>query len=133
MKAKKYLITVIIGSLSITAGIWAYYSLQEGFAPGDLFQFGIIGLLIVFAFYIGIRRLSSESRGQPAEDEMSKRVLQKAAGTAYYISLYMWLVVSYLSDSRDLPTHTWIGLGIIGMALLFAGSWLYYNAKGVVD
>jgi hypothetical protein len=133
MKASKYLIAVIIGTASISLGVWAYYYMQGGFEAGDLFQFGIIGLLIVFAFYLGFRRLSSERRGQPAEDEMSKRVLQKAASTAYYFSLYMWLIVSYLSDSRDLPTHTWIGLGIVGMAILFAGSWFYHNLKGIDD
>lgn len=133
MKAKSHLIVVIAGSLSVFVGIWAYYVVGGGFEVGDLFQFGIIGLLVIFALYIALRRLSSERRGQPAEDELSKKVMQKASSTAFYISLYLWLVISYLSDSRDLPTHTWIGLGIVGMAVLFAGSWLYHNNRGVED
>lgn len=133
MRVKKYLIALIIGAASISLGVWAYYYLEGNVDSGDIFQFGIISLLIVFAFYLGFRRLSSERRGQPAEDEMSKKVSQKAASTAYYISLYLWLIVSYLSDSRDLPTHTWIGLGIVGMAILFAGSWFYHNFRGVKD
>ena len=133
MKAKGYLIIVIAGSLSVMAGIWAYYVVGGGFAEGDLFQFGIIGLLVIFALYLGIRRLISERKGQPAEDELSKRVLQKAASTSFYVSLYMWLVISYISDSRELATHTWIGVGILGMAVLFAGSWLYHNSIGVKD
>ena len=133
MTARKYLIFVIAGSVSIMAGIWAYYSMRGGFFAGDLFQFVIIGRLIIFALYLGLGRLGSERRGQPAEDELSKKVLQKAAATAFYVSLYMWLIVSYLSDSRDLPTHTWVGIGITGMALLFAGSWIYHNIKGIED
>ena len=128
MKSKVYLIFVIAGSLSIMIGFWAYYSFQGSFAPTDLFQFLIIGLLIVFALYLGIRKINSERRGLPAEDELSKR-----AGTAFYLSLYMWLVISYISDSRELATHTWIGLGILGMAILFAGSWLYHNLSGIKD
>lgn len=133
MKAKVYLIFVIAGSLTIMAGIWAYYSIQGSFVLTDLFQFLIIGLLIIFALFLGIRRISSERRGLPAEDELSKKVIQKAAGTAYYISLYMWLVISYLADSRELATHTWIGIGIVCMAILFAGSWLYHNYNGIQD
>jgi peptidoglycan/LPS O-acetylase OafA/YrhL len=133
MKAKVYLIFVIAGSLTIMAGIWAYYSIQGSFVLTDLFQFLIIGLLIIFALFLGIRRISSERRGLPAEDELSKKVIQKAAGTAYYISLYMWLVISYLADSRELANHTWIGIGIVCMAILFAGSWLYHNYNGIQD
>jgi peptidoglycan/LPS O-acetylase OafA/YrhL len=133
MKAKSHLFVVLAGSLSVFGGIWAYYVVGGGFAAVDLFQFGIIGLLVIFAIYIAIRRLSSERKGQPAEDELSKKVMQKAASTSFYLSLYLWLVISYLSDSRELATHTWIGIGIVSMAVLFAGSWLYHNSRGVED
>jgi len=109
MKAKTTLIFIISGSLTATLGFWAYYVMEGSLALTDIFQFAIIILLIVFALYIGISRFRGERKGQPAEDELSKKILQKAASTAFYLSLYMWLVISYISDTKTLATHTWIG------------------------
>lgn len=133
MKAKSTLLLIIAGSVCLTLGFWAYYSLEGTLATTDIFQFSIIILLIGFALYIGITRFQGERKGQPAEDELSKKILQKASSTAFYLSLYMWLIISYISDSKTQATHTWIGTGIVIMAVLFAISWLFYRVKGIRD
>jgi hypothetical protein len=43
--------------------------------------------------------MSSAKRGQPAVDEFSKRILQKAAALSYYISICLWLLIIYLTDA----------------------------------
>jgi len=73
----------------------------------------------------------SERRGEPAEDELSKKIMQKAASTAFYISLYWWLVLSYLSENWKMETGSVIGRGILGMALIFVLSWVFCKIKGV--
>jgi hypothetical protein len=45
----------------------------------------------------------------------------------------MWLIVSYIADEIEIATHTLIGSGILGMAILFAGSWFYHKMKGIKD
>jgi hypothetical protein len=84
-----------------------------------------VGLIIVgFAVYIGISRLKSTLRKEPAEDELSKSIMTKASSLSYFVSIYLWLFVMYISDKVKLETHTLIGAGILGMAVIFALSWL---------
>jgi peptidoglycan/LPS O-acetylase OafA/YrhL len=98
------------------------------YEPGS---FIIIFLLVTFAAFIGYKRLASARRGEPAEDELSKKVMQKSASLSYYISIYMWLVIGYFSERLDYETHTIIGAGIIGMAITFAVCWLIFNIGGI--
>lgn len=86
---------------------------------------------MAFALFIGFKRLSSARRGEPSEDELSKKVMQKTASFSYYISLYLWLIIMYFSEKLDYETHTLIGAGIIGMAITFAVCWLIFNFGGI--
>jgi peptidoglycan/LPS O-acetylase OafA/YrhL len=97
----------------------------------DTIQFGVIGLLIAFAVFLGFRRLKSERRGEPAEDELSKRILQKTAAISYYISLYLWVAMIYIKDRVEMDTEQLLGTGILGMAVIFALSWLVFNFRGI--
>jgi peptidoglycan/LPS O-acetylase OafA/YrhL len=87
--------------------------------------------VILFAAFIGYKRLSSAKRGEPPEDELSKKVMQKTSSLSYYISLYLWLAIMYFSDRIHYETHTVIGAGILGMAVVFAICWLVFNFRGV--
>jgi hypothetical protein len=90
----------------------------------DIF-FILIGLVLVgFAIYKGISRARSAARKEPAEDELSKSILLKASSLSYYISIYLWLFIMYISDKVKWETHTLIGAGILGMAVIFSLSWL---------
>jgi peptidoglycan/LPS O-acetylase OafA/YrhL len=97
----------------------------------DLVTFGIIIIVVAFAVFVGFKRLSSTRRGEPAEDELSKKVMQKTSSLSYYISLYLWLAIMYFSDRFKYETHTVIGAGILGMAITFAICWIVINFRGV--
>jgi peptidoglycan/LPS O-acetylase OafA/YrhL len=97
----------------------------------DLVSFGVIIIIVAFAVFIGFKRLNSARRGEPAEDELSKKIMQKTASLSYYISLYWWLVIMYFTDKLNYETHTFIAAGILGMAVIFAGCWLVFNFRGV--
>jgi peptidoglycan/LPS O-acetylase OafA/YrhL len=128
---KRGIIVFIVAALVlISTGIW-FFSTTEKFKPFELVGFGIIILVILFAVFIGYKRLSSAKRGEPPEDELSKKVMQKTSSLSYYISLYLWLAIMYFSDRIHYETHTVIGAGILGMAVVFAVCWLVFNFRGV--
>ena len=129
---KKSFLAVIVSVLVIvTTVLWMSDALSVSL--GEYIQFVIIGILVCFGLYVGYRRFTSEKRGQPAEDEFSKKILQKSAAISYYISLYLWLAIMYLTDRLKIETDIMFGWGILGMAVIFAGSWIYFNLRGMKD
>jgi len=131
MKTKTSFLILLIGVVIISLGAWVYYSKNDSLEIADLMQYGILLVLVAFALMIGLSRLRSERRGEPAEDELSKKIMQQAASTAFYVSLYWWLILSYVSENWDMETGSVIGRGILGMAIIFVLSWFYVKMKGV--
>jgi hypothetical protein len=84
-------------------------------------------VVIAFAVIVVFRRLKSAKQNLPAEDEMSKGILRKGAATSYYVSLYMWLAFMFFEDRIDLERSTLIGAGILGMAVIYALSWVFHS------
>jgi peptidoglycan/LPS O-acetylase OafA/YrhL len=124
------LVFIIAGLILVASAIWFFLSYQESNFRETLHLLIII-VLVVFAVFFGYRRLTSERRGEPTEDEMSKKVMQKAASLSYFISLYLWVFMIYLKDRVTLDVEALIGTGIVGMAVVFAISWLYFNFTGI--
>jgi peptidoglycan/LPS O-acetylase OafA/YrhL len=133
MKSRPIFIIAAIFILMVLGIIWIFYEAEVSLNSSDLIQAIILIILVVFALLIISRRIISGRKGQPPEDEMSKNILQKAASTSFYISLYMWLVISYVSNTVDIRTQSLFGYGIVGMAIMFAISWLFYRFRGVSD
>lgn len=131
MNAKQKLVLVTVLSATMGLGMWTFYRMQGKINASELFMFAALVLVAVFAVILGIRRFREERRGEPAEDEMSKMISLKAAATSFFISLYFWLALSYIISERDIEVESAIGAGIIGMSLIFAGSWLYHRSKGL--
>ncbi len=127
---RSMLVFVVAGLVLLTTLFWMIKA-SGAIDKTDTIQFWVIGLLIIFALFIGIRRLKSEKRGEPTEDELSKRVLQKSAAVSYYISLYLWVAIIYIKDKVSMDTEQLIGTGILGMAVTFALSWLIINFRGI--
>ena len=91
-----------------------------------------VGLVVVgFAVYIGMARLKSTLRKEPAEDELSKSIMTRASSLSYYMSIYLWLFIMYVSDKVKWENHTLVGAGILGMAIIFFLSWLGVKLFGL--
>jgi len=128
---KKGMVVLIVAVLVlITTGLW-YFSASGDLKTFDLVSFGVIILVVAFALFVGYKRLVSAKRGEPAEDELSKKVLLKTAAWSYYISLYLWVAMLYIKDRVSLDTEEILGAGILGMAVSFAVCWLVFNFRGV--
>ena len=102
-----------------------------GFSLKEIVPYMVIILIIGFALFAGFKRLMSARRGEPSEDELSKKILVKASSVSYYISIYLWLIIMYLSDKTKMENHTLVGAGILGMALTFALCWVIIYFRGL--
>jgi peptidoglycan/LPS O-acetylase OafA/YrhL len=128
---KKSIIVFVVAALVLVTTVLWMLSSSGNLKTFDLGSFGIIFLVVALAVFIGFKRLSSARKGEPAEDELSKKIMQRTASLSYYISLYLWLIIMYFSDKYDYETHTIIGAGILGMAIIFTVCWLVFNFRGI--
>jgi len=128
---KKSVIVIIIAAMVfITTFIWIF-SGSGPVKPMELVNLGVIVIVVLFALFFGYKRLSSARKGEPTEDELSKKVMQKTSSLSYYISIYLWLALMYFSEKLNYEAHTIIGAGILGMAIVFAVCWLVFNFRGI--
>lgn len=128
---KKSVVLFVVGAL-IIAGLvlWAVQGRIAGNVR-EIIQAGVVLVLVGFAFWFGFKRLQSRRRGEPAEDELSKRIVARASSLAFYVSIYLWLFVMSISDKTALENHTLVGAGIVGMAVVFLLCWLGVRLFGV--
>lgn len=124
---KRTILIILVALLVLISSLLWIFMSRGNIGKGEVLQFGIIILLVLFALYIVYERIAGIKRGQPAEDELSKSLLQKAAASSYYISLYLWVFMIYLKDRVEMDTELMLGSGILGMGIVFALSWLYFR------
>ena len=127
---RSLLVFIVAGLLIIGVVIWIITS-STILKEIDFLHLGIITALVAFAIFFGIKRIKSERRKEPVEDEMSKKILQKTAALSYYISLYMWVFIIFIKDRIEMDTEEWIGTGVLGMAITFAVTWIFFYFKGL--
>ena len=123
---KAIIIAVLAVLVTGTIIIWLLNSEAPRFPEGIL-MISIQIVILVFAVMFVVKRRRANREKLPAEDEMSKKILIRSTASSYHVSLFMWLVVMYLDDKVNLECHELVGAGIMGMALIFAMSWIYYN------
>jgi positive regulator of sigma E activity len=119
-----------VASLILVSCLSWFLNTNNAIHQENISHYIIITFIVALAVFFGIRRIKSLKRGQPPEDELSKQIMLRASSLAYYISLYLWLFVMYISDKVKWEAHTLIGTGILGMAIIFAASWLYVSFFG---
>lgn len=126
---KKFIVAVVL-TVVLIAGL-LIFRMTEISNKMDLLQSSAILLLVGFGILTAFRRFSSIRKREPAEDELSKLILQKSSSLSYYVSLYLWLAIIYINDKVKLETEQLLGYGIIGMALIFVTSWAFFKVKGL--
>jgi hypothetical protein len=128
---KRTVVVFVVSALILTGlGLWAL----KGHLSGDIQEIAMAGLLLVvvgFAVFVGLSRLRSRARREPGEDELSRSIMTRASSLAYYISIYLWLFVMYVSDKTTLAADSLVGVGILGMAVVFLFCWLGFKFFGI--
>jgi len=127
---KIILIFAIAALVLISVLIWLLISETAGSTP-EIVTVTIVLVLVGFSLYTGAERIKSRLRKEPAEDELSKKIMTKASSLSYYISIYLWLFIMYISDKTAMPTHSLISGGILGMAVVFFFCWLGTKYFGI--
>lgn len=122
MKGRNQLLLIGLLTITYTGGVVAYMLLADAFNFKNLAFLLLTFGMIVFI----IRKWRSVKSGEPLEDEMTIRMREKAGARAFYMSLYLWLVVHYVFD---IPANAFM-FGLIGMVALFAINYLFLNHKG---
>ena len=129
MKAKTFLAFYFTFLLLALAGIGLY---QNEDLPRQLEVVHIVVLLSVvgIGLYQAYLKIKAKRSGQPPDDEYSLRILHRAGTSSFLLSLYLWAIIIYLHAKTEIATGILFSCGIMGMAVLFALSWLYFKIWG---
>ena len=123
-------IVIISIVVIVTGALFAVGSFRNGEIVGGILGIMIAMIILTFAVIVFKRGNRDLKGGFPLQDERSRRVLERASSRAFYVSLYLFLLIGFLSEwvnFRDVSQATSVGVG--GMALLFLIFWAYYNRK----
>lgn len=123
-------ISPIVGIMLL--GFWAYMA-KEPFNTIGWLIFGLSILMIGFGLYFKIQRFNIEKSGLNPDDELSKRIKEKAGSKAFSFSIYMWVFIVFFLVNMEPRVKIIIGLGLLGMGLIFFLNWLYYTKVGISD
>ena len=108
--------------LVLIASLWILIAHFNGDFQ-DILTISIVTIFVGFAIFIGFDRIRSIKSKEPCEDELSKKIMTKASSLAFYISVFFWVFLMFISSSTTMETHSLIGTGIMGMSLIFFLSW----------
>jgi hypothetical protein len=125
---KKGILSLVISSLLlITVLLWFFQVREHMNIYLLLFAVGVI-LVIGFSVYNGIMIVRESKRHLPVEDELSRKNKLRAGYYSYLFSIYLWILLYFLSDRFENP-RILFAVGIMGMAVLFLGSLLYFKNR----
>ncbi len=124
---RKAIVISVLAVLVLGAMLLWLFNSERTFTGSTSIMVGIQVVVLVFAALVVVKRWTAKKQNLPAEDEMSKRILQRGAATSYYLSIYMWLAFMFFEERIELERSTLIGAGILGMAVLYGLSWIYHN------
>lgn len=121
-------LVIILVLVGLTVFLWLG---KESLGVEELTSLGVILAIVGFAVFILMRRIKSWKSGEPQEDELSKKVMLRTSSLSYYISLYFWVFLLWLKDRVEFEQEELLGTGILGMAVIFALSWVCFHFRGV--
>ena len=131
-KMKKLILAFVL--LALVAVGLVVFKTTGHLSNVDIVSMLIILLIVGIGFVWLLKKVINVTKSEKIEDELSKRILEKTSSISFYLSLYLWLVISMIGDKISLPSlEQTIGCGLIGMALIFFAVWSFYKIKGFKD
>ena len=121
-------LAIVLALVGLTVFLWLG---KESLEVEELTSLGVILAVVAFAAFILMRRIKSWKAGEPQEDEFSKKVMLRTSSLSYYISLYFWVFLLWLKDRVEFDQEELLGTGILGMAVIFVLSWVFFHFRGV--
>ncbi|MBR9705356.1 hypothetical protein GOV12_08130 [Candidatus Pacearchaeota archaeon] len=144
MKTKKTTDKIRVWSVGIVAllVVCSFIILAITTMRSGNFEFGIISIVIalvvlIFAIIFIKRQYSDVKSGFVAQDERSKKIMYKVGYYSFLITLWWLLILSWIADEwmliqfRDVSQA--LGVGILGMAIIFGITWFFVSRSGKVE
>ncbi len=133
MKSTKTIMFALIGlTLTFGAGI-AMYSTMAEIKPMEYIIYAAVGLIVVFSLARVVKNLKDEKKGFTIEDELSQKIKLRAGANAFTASFYLWTMILLFTIDSNIENEILLGIGIVGMGLMFVGFWFYHDKKGIDD
>lgn len=126
---KLLLLFILAGSVSFSIALWLY-STKNSLAASEYIIASLVLMVVVFSIAIGVKKIKNIRKGYPSDDELSESIKAKAAAKSYLYSIYMWTGILFFVNNKNLEAETLIGVGILGMGIIFIGFWIYYSRIG---
>ena len=128
-------VMVIVG-----VGFYFQFSSSSGHSPGELVSIAAAVVLTLAAVYYIWERKKDVDAGMPFEDELSKKVMHKAAYFAYFASMYTALGVSMFKENieaivgiAELTVSDVAGIVVLVPAIVFFIAIFYFKRRGDVE
>jgi hypothetical protein len=129
-KSKGLLLAVVALSVSATLGMWVYNTMTPVHL-GEILLFSGIGLIVLASIYMAYTRLRSERAGLPGEDELSRRIMEKASARGFIAAIWILTAMVMFTVDTQLRPDLVLGIAIVLIGLAWMGLWFYYNWQGV--
>ena len=131
-KIKLISLAIVLILLLGTFGLWFITALQKGQSlRGMLLGVPIVMVIIVATITpMLIRYYKSIKENVPTADERSKKATARAAALTFYISIYLLLAIGWFGDDYFERPSQATGYGIMGMAVIFLITWIYFEKRG---
>ena len=85
--------------------------------------------IVAIGLYQGYLMLRARKLELPADDELSLKVLHRAAMISYLVSLNVWAILIYVGSKTEVDPFILFGTGILSMTVVFAVSWVIMKAQ----
>lgn len=129
-KIKLMLVFILVGLVSYAVALW-FYNTKTSLDISEYIIAAFVLIVVIFSLVVGVKKLKDMKKGYPSDDELSVRIKQKAAAKSFLYSFYLWLGIMLFFNDEVLRSSIPVGLGILGMGILFIGFWIYYSKNGL--
>jgi len=129
-KIKLMLVFILVGLVSYAVALW-FYNTKTSLDISEYIIAAFVLIVVIFSLVVGVKKLKDMKKGYPSDDELSVRIKQKAAANSFLYSFYLWLGIMLFFNDEVLRSSIPVGLGILGMGILFIGFWIYYSKNGL--
>jgi peptidoglycan/LPS O-acetylase OafA/YrhL len=126
-KMKKTILLLVIALMVVVTLIIWIANAERSFDFVAILMIIIPAVVLTYAAIMLVRGISDAKNRLPAQDELTKLIMQRTGATAFQLSLFLWLVIGGMEDRIPLEGQTLINAGILGMAILFSLSWVYHR------
>jgi peptidoglycan/LPS O-acetylase OafA/YrhL len=133
---RSYKILFIVITLVVTALLGLLFSIKN-VESIELISIAIMVIILGVIFVSkSLKNVKDKKKGLTIEDERSRKILLLTGAKSFQISIWYLLILMWVSSVLGiitLNTETALGMGIVGMAIIFGLTWIWANKQEDLD